>query len=274
MKYCSLCQTQYSDETMQFCLQDGTLLTSAAKQSTIDTIAFNNPLTIEKIQQTEEMRVQLPFQTQQRIESPQAENKKSLRMFWTIGLPILVVFGIAGLGSVFYLNKQNTADKVFASNTIDKKVSANTSSVETVADNPKQTQPAASENGEPKEEISEFINSWKKAFESRNLTEFTAKYAEKVDYLERNETELKEIRSEMQKIFTDYKEIELTLSNLHIAIDAEDDKATAIFDKEWSYESEKDLLEGKQHIKLQFEKIANDWKIVSEKVLKTYYVEN
>lgn len=274
MKYCPQCQSQYSDEAMMFCLQDGTTLVSAVKQSTIETIAFSNPLTVEKIQQTEEMRVQLPFQNQQNISPPSVENKKSLRLFWTVGLPTLVVFGAVGLGGVFYLNKQSSNEKVFAANSIDKKVSANISSAETVAENPKQTQPAAAEKEDPKEEISEFINAWKKAYESRNLAEFTSKYAEKVDYLESGETSLKEIHSETQKTFTDYKEIEITISNLRLAMDSEADKATAVFDKEWTYETEKDLKEGKAHVKLQFEKISGEWKIVSEKTLKTYYTEN
>lgn len=290
MKYCPLCESQYSDETLRFCLQDGTTLTSNVRQSSIDTVAFSNPLTIEKFQQTEEMRVNFPNQTQNRVEpvfvaptiQTQTKHNKSLRMFWTVGLPVLVVFGAFGLGSWFYLNKQNQAlkrnseEKVVVQNPVEKNLLANTSiaPAETAAENPKQPEATNSENNEAKKEVTDFINSWKKAFESRNLADFTAKYAEKVDYYEKSQTDLKEIRNEIQKTFTDYKEIEITLNNIRIAVDNEDDKATAVFDKEWSFETDKDLSEGKAHIKLQFQKNGAEWKIVSEQNLKTYYTEN
>ena len=54
MKYCPACSSQYSDDTLSFCLQDGTPLEGGAKQSTIDTVAFTNPATVEKLYKTDD----------------------------------------------------------------------------------------------------------------------------------------------------------------------------------------------------------------------------
>ena len=290
MKYCPLCESQYTDETLRFCLQDGTPLTTDIKQSAIETVAFSNPVTLEKLQQTEEMRVQFADKTQPRIE-PSVVNPvfqldkikhKSSSRFWIAVLPILVIFGAAGFGGWFYLNQQNEAakqnfnDKVILPNSSEKTLPvANTSivSAETISENT--TQPASKpDNSGVKKELSDFITSWKTAFESRNIAEYTAKYAEKVDYLGKTGADIKEIRGEAEKTFKNYTEIEIALTNVHIAVTAEGDKATAVFDKESSYETEKELNETKVHTKLQFEKIGNEWKIISEKNVKTYFAEN
>ena len=247
MKYCPLCESQYTDETLRFCLQDGTPLTTDIKQSAIETVAFSNPVTLEKLQQTEEMRVQFADKTQPRIE-PSVVNPvfqldkikhKSSSRFWIAVLPILVIFGAAGFGGWFYLNQQNEAakqnfnDKVILPNSSEKTLPvANTSivSAETISENT--TQPASKpDNSGVKKELSDFITSWKTAFESRNIAEYTAKYAEKVDYLGKTGADLKEIRGEAEKTFKNYTEIEIALTNVHIAVTAEGDKATAVFDK-------------------------------------------
>ncbi|MGH9819119.1 MAG: hypothetical protein ACRD43_03025, partial [Pyrinomonadaceae bacterium] len=49
MKSCPKCASQYSDQTLSFCLQDGTPLVGGGKQSSVDTIAFGQPVTAEKI---------------------------------------------------------------------------------------------------------------------------------------------------------------------------------------------------------------------------------
>ena len=85
---------------------------------------------------------------------------------------------------------------------------------------------------------------------------------------------LAQIRAEAQKVFETYSDIEVTLTNLLVAVDADGTQATAVFDKEWSYETPKDLLESKARAKLRFQKSGAGWKIVSEKYQKIYYMEN
>lgn len=275
MKYCPQCQSQYTDETLRFCLQDGAILTGDVRQSSIETVAFSQPVTLEKFAQTERMQVNFPDRTEQPRIQAQTIKPKSQKKLWLAALPVLLVLGAAGAGGWFYLNSQNVAavrkydDNPPAANLANPIVAT-----ETTANKSHQTQPTGSDKSEVKNEITAFVNLWKESFESRNLAEYTAKYAEKVDYFDKTGINPAEIHRQTQKIFSDYSEIEITLSNLRVAVDGDEDNATAVFDKEWSYETDKELTTGKAHTKLSFEKTGNEWKIVSEKILKTYYTED
>lgn len=287
MKHCPLCESQYTDETLSFCLQDGTVLTENAKQSSIDTIAFSHPITSDKIMQTEEMRVKIPDETQSSNKTPNkfkpyfvnpvrpVEKKKSTNLFLLLSLPILVIVSGIGIGIWFYFDNQNQNVKQ-TSNNVEKNlpVNASVASTETVLEKTTPSPQINSNDGDIKKEVTDIITTWQEAFKSKNITEYTNKYAETVDYYEKTNLSVKEVHSETQKVFNTYTEIELELSNILVAVDIENNRATAIFDKEWTYETGKDLSEGKTHTKLQFEKKNNEWKIISEKNLKTYYLEN
>jgi ketosteroid isomerase-like protein len=275
MKYCPQCQSQFTDETLRFCLQDGAVLTGGVQQSSIDTVAFTNQATFDKFAHTEQMRVNFP----DRIEHPRIQAQpvklKSQKKLWLAALPVLIVLGAAGAGGWFYFNSQNMAAVTKSDhNPPVANLADPTVATEVTSTKSHQNQPTGSDKREVKNEITEFVNLWKESFESRNLAEYTAKYAEKVDYLDKTGTNPAEIHRQTQKIFSDYSEIEITLSNLRVAVDGDDDRATAVFDKEWSYETDQELTTGKNHTKLSLEKTGNEWKIVSEKTLKTYYTEN
>src|SRR5215475_248155 len=55
MKRCPKCNSQYSDATLSFCLQDGTPLIEV-KQSSVDTLSFRQPVTAEKLFNTQELQ--------------------------------------------------------------------------------------------------------------------------------------------------------------------------------------------------------------------------
>ncbi len=291
MKHCPLCESQYADETLRFCLQDGTPLADAAKQSAVDTIAFNNPVTSGKILQTEEMRVQFTDHTQNwnnppvgktAVQMPEKKSKSPVAVLMTAAA-VLLILGVIGIPSGFYLNKQNeTPDKAgLPPNGVEKKNATDTAGLpsesleEKPVQSPGNSAPQSNADSETaKKEITDIVSAWKGLAESRNLAEYMSKYAETVEYYDKPGASLKEIRGEMQKLFSTYNDIDLTLTNMHVAVEADGLKATAIFDKEWAYENNKDLIEGKAHTELQFQKNGNEWKIVSEKHLKVYYTEN
>lgn len=294
MKQCPLCESQYTDETLRFCLQDGMSLVEGVKQSAVATVAFSNPVTAEKIMQTEELRVRFRDQTRENWSEPpiaktvvQTATVKSgsSRAVWITVVPVVLILSAAGALGWFYFGNQNTVpDKAILSapNNTERKSAANTTvlSSESLEEKPAQalsnsSSPGSNADSEQiKKEVADFINSWKELAEARNLAEYTSKYAETVEYYDKPEANIKEIRAEIQKLFSTYSDIDLALSNMRIAVEADGLKATAVFDKEWSYEKDKDLIEGKAHTKLQFQKNGPEWKIVSEKHLKVYYTEN
>ncbi len=298
MKYCPACHNQYTDATLRFCLQDGTALHAGEpRQSTIDTVSFNNSLTADNILRTEEMNLFAPPLNPEKTQSlpvqpprsyAEPERSKSSAKLWLAVFPVLFVIAGAGFGGWFYLKNQNKPAAVQTTNPADAATPAiaaqtppaNNSTSNPVLDELSQppnsnSQPSSSSGSEDvKKEIADAVELWKKAAEARKLPDYLSKYAEKVDYFDKTGVGLAEIRTEAQKMFNDYSEIEINVTNLRVAVDAGGNQATAVFDKEWSYETATDLLEGKAHTKLQFQKNGKEWKITGEKYQKVYYMEN
>ncbi len=299
MKYCPACRSQYSDVTLRFCLQDGaTLDDGEAKQSTIETVAFSNPVTAENILKTEELNLYAPKKELGKTrawspEPPKSARRQESKKNESSAKNRLAVFGVllalasVGFGGWFYLQNQNNpsvrAANPAAASTPEippKNPPANNSASKIVLDdlsaqtNSNSEPSSVSGSEDAKKEITETVELWRKATEARKLTDYLSRYAEKVDYFDKTGASASEIRAEAQKMFDAYSEIEITVTNLRVAVDADSKQATAVFDKEWSYETATDLLDGKAHTKLRFQKSGKEWKIVSEKYQKIYYMEN
>lgn len=297
MKYCPNCRNQYVDDTLRFCLQDGTVLHDAVetKQSTIDTVAFSDPLTASSILKTEDLNLYAPKSdaVKTRAWKPDAPKSalrqtskpaksSSLAKTFLVSFGALFALAAAGLGGWFYFNNQNKPVQIVksADAATPENLPANNSSSKVILDdlsaptNSNSELPPNSGSEDAKKEVAAAIELWKKATESRKLPDYLSRYAEKVDYFDKSGAGAPEIRTEAQKMFDAYSEIEITLTNVRVAVDAGGTQATAVFDKEWSYETPNDLLEGKAHTKLRFQKNGADWKITSEKYQKIYYMEN
>jgi len=299
MKHCPVCRSQYTDLTLRFCLQDGATLEDDAetRQSTIDTVAFSQPLTAQNILKTEELNLYAPKKEsnktrawrpeppksalREEAKKPKSTSSSKIRL---LVLPALLVLAGGVAGGWFYLQNQNNqtaAQTVKPANLSTPEAArsdqpaANTASKAVLDDLSAETD-SPNETGadDSKKEVAQTIELWKKAAEARNLPDYLSRYAEKVDYFDKTGASLADVRAEAQKTFGAYSEIEITLTNLRVAVDEGGTQATAVFDKEWSYETDKDLTDGKAHVKLRFQKIGADWKIVSEKYQKIYYMEN
>lgn len=301
MKHCPACRIQYADDTLRFCLQDGAVLNDGdeTKQSAIDTIAFSDPLTASSILKTADLNLHAPKADAPKTRAWKPESPKSaLRQtpdaaksgFFAKTLlasaGVLLVLAAAGFGGWFYFGNQNKTvnasqpANAAAPATAQKNSTADNTTSKAIIDdlsaptNSNSELPSNSGSEDAKKEIAAAIELWKQAVESRKLPDYLSRYAEKVDYFDKSGAGAGEIRAEAQKMFDAYSEIEITLSNVRVAVDAGGTQATAVFDKEWSYETPTDLLEGKAHTKLRFQKSGADWKITSEKYQKIYYMEN
>src|SRR5215211_8956697 len=119
MKYCPACRSQYSDDTLRFCLQDGaTLDDTEVKQSGIDTVAFSDPVTADKILKTEELNLHSPKKDSGKTRAWSPEPPKSARRheqkksassakIWLMAFPALLAVVAAGLGGWIYFKNQN-----------------------------------------------------------------------------------------------------------------------------------------------------------------------
>lgn len=305
MKYCPACRSQYTDATLRFCLQDGAVLQDGdAKQSTIDTVSFSDPVTADNILRTEELNLYSPPNNQSKTQkwSPEppksalrreseTKKSKSSAKIWLAIFPLVLAIAGIGFGGWFYLKNQtnpplqatNPADSATpetAAQTPPANTSDSTSKV--VLANINQPANSNSESSSisgseaAKKEIADAVELWRQSLEARKVPDYLSRYAEKADYFDKSDAGITEIRAAAQKMFDTYSDIDINLSNVRVAVDPEGTRATAVFDKEWSYHAAKDydLLEGKARTKLRFQRNGKDWKIISEKYQKIYYMEN
>lgn len=292
MKHCPVCRSQYSDATLRFCLQDGAILHDGeTKQSTIDTISFSDPVTADNILRTEEMNLFAPpitaNKTQKWSPAPPksalrrdaaTEKSKSSAKIWLAVVPLLLAMAGVGVGGWLYLKNQtdSTVKSAKPAETSTPEIAAQAPPANTSDSTSKIILDDLSNTGseDAKKEIADAVEGWRQAIEARKVPDYLSKYAEKADYFDKTGATAAEIRTEAQKMFETYSDIDINLSNVRVAVDAEATQATAVFDKEWSYQTDKDLLEGKARTKLHFQKNGKEWKIVSEKYQKIYYTEN
>jgi ketosteroid isomerase-like protein len=298
MKYCPACRSQYSDDTLRFCLQDGAALqTSEVKQSTIDTISFSDPVTADNILKTAEMKLYSLPDNQDKTPSNQDKTRKwspaapksalrqepkkpkSSAKIWLTVFPSLLAIVAVGLGGWIYLKNQNKESVRFADAATPEIAQTtppanNSKAVLNEASQPSNSNSELSGSETAKREIADAVELWRQAMEARKVPDYLSRYAEKVDYFDKTCASTTEIRTEAQKMFDTYDDIDINLTNVRVAVDADGKQGTAVFEKEWSYHTAKDLLEGKARAKLRFQKNGSEWKIFSEKYQKIYYTQN
>lgn len=291
MKQCPSCQSQYSDVTLSFCLQDGTPLVTHVGQSTIDTVAFGNRITFDNTLPMTGLRAPSPDDSL--WDSPRnstAEGPKKSRSSLMVMAAVLPLFfiGIAGGGALWLysssraqLAEKETVHPGVSDESRTEKISdknAHPTVSETLkSQNSEMSPTTASIKGDTeatRQEITEFVTRWRETFEERKTLEYAAMYAAKVDYLGKSGVTPAEVKSEVKKSFDAFSEIEIEITNLLVAVDATGVSGSAVFDKEWSYEASSKLTDGKTHTKLHLLKADGEWKIISEKHLKVYFIEN
>lgn len=300
MKQCPTCRTTYTDDTLKFCLQDGTLLVGAAASETeLPTVAFTDSETLVSPRRVEPLNVpvvSMPTrdweqsrQTQTETFAPEQKKSNTFSIVALTALVMLVLFGGA-IGTWLYLKKgkteivqnnnnkpavnQNTAPK----NTVNTNVSPSPSptATPTATPTPTVTPTATPTNINPEQvsrEVSEKINAWKSAAEANNLNAYMNNYADTVDFYNSKNANLEAVRKNKQKAFDKYGSMEVNLSNMRVTPDASGNGATAVFDKEWRFEGEESYSAGKVQTQLKLRKFDGRWLITGEKDLKVYYTE-
>ncbi|MGI8787159.1 MAG: L,D-transpeptidase Cds6 family protein [Pyrinomonadaceae bacterium] len=294
MKYCPNCQTEYADDTLQFCLQDGTPLVASANQSS----DFEREAeTLVSPKQVEPIRFEPPssYQTNQTgwqssqpvIVEQQREPKKS-NTAMIVALTILgtiLLLGIGGTGAWLYMrNSQreiavniNAAPQNRPTNSNAANANQNTNAnLATPTPGASPTPEATLPPKEAKavaEDIKNVIDDWKDASENFDMDEHLSHYAPTVDYYKGGRVSVDKVRADKQRAYDQYDSIDINIDNLKVTPDGSGKKATAIFDKKWKFKGDEKYSSGKVQQQLQLERVNGQWLITGEKDLKVYYVE-
>ncbi len=294
MKYCPNCQTNYTDDELQFCLQDGTPLAEIPDQ-TAPTVVFDTESeTVVSPKQVEPIHFDLPssYQSNQADWQPsqpvivQRETKKTntAAIVLLTALGTILLLGIGGIGAWLYL-KNNKTEVAVNTNTTPANRPVNTNSANNQNSNanlatPSPTAtPTAQPTMNPKqvkqisEDVKNVVDDWKSASENLDIETHLSQYADTVDYYKGGRVSIAKVRADKEKAYAAYDSININITNMKITPDAAGEKATALFDKEWTFEGENKYSSGKVQQLLTLDKINGKWLITGEKDLKVYYKE-
>ena len=295
MKQCPTCQSQYTDDTLQFCLQDGSPLSFVAGS----TAAYGEQETVVAGRPSERISTPPltnptdwnPDQFQSNAATRPAEKKSSatVAVFLT-AFVMLLLFSFVGIGAWLYFRGATPDDDgnlFIAKKSPNPEIMANRTT--TAPANTSKTLPmttpltsssdtSANSNSAPvdkeqiKKDVSQKINSWNAAAEARNLNDYMSNYAGTVDYYNKKGARVSVVRADKQRAFSAYDSIKFTLSNMNITPDPSGETATAVFDKEWVFQGAK-YSAGKVQSQLKLKKIGGQWLITGERDLNVYYTE-
>ena len=299
MKYCPSCQTNYADDTLKFCLEDGTQLAEFPNQSE-PTVFLTESETLVSPKRVEPLGQMPPQNWEQsqvtRVSSPLSEPKKSNTAIAVLltALGMFLLFGIAGTGAWLYfkdgktdvvqnknVSSPNSNGQIFDTNINSKITPSPTATPKTPAPNsspsataiPTPAPPSDYNPEQTKSEVSSKIYSWKSSAESRNLNAYMSNYADTIDYYNKRGASSGFVRNDKQRAFSAFDNIKINLSNMRVNPDVGGENATAVFDKEWVFEGAGKYNAGKVQTQLRLRKIGGDWRITGERDLKVYYVD-
>lgn len=295
MKRCPNCQTTYADDSLQFCLQDGTPLVGFQNQSTSDYETEPETLVIPK--KVEQIRFDPPssYQTNQSNWQPsqslpierEAKKPNTAKVMILSVLGTILLLGLGGLGTWLYFNNRKTQVAVNV-NTARTNRPANTNAANnqnananaSVAASSPGTTPTAQPTLAPEEtkkivgDVKNVVDDWKNASENLDIDSHLGYYAPTVDYYRGGTVGINTVRADKERAYSIYDSIDINIKNLKITPDATGEKATALFDKEWRFEGDEKFSAGEVQQQLTLSKIKGKWLITGEKDLKVYFTQN
>lgn len=246
MKTCPSCGTSYTDNTLIFCLQDGTPLD---RMDEVPTVVNTSP----------------------RITSPPIKSSNARTAAIAIAATAFLMLAAFGLVAWLYLRSNRNRDDVArnsvnSTNTVRTPEAVNTR-VNATATPTKSPTPQPIDEGRIRDEVTDTLDDWRVAAESLDLDAVMSHYAERVDYYNSAGASASTVREDKARAFERYDSMEVKLSNISVQPSETGETAEATVDKEWDFTGDGRSC-GKVRQKLGFRHTAGRWLIVSEKDLK------
>ena len=301
MKRCPQCQNRYSDDTLRFCLQDGTPLVSDTATGEPPTVMLSEEPTVVRPSPPERINFEIPstvsYQTAGATRDnftdaavPPAKKSNTTMIVLLTALLTLIVAAVGGVGAwIFFKNKRETVQITNKNSADNQNVKANKAeNVNKADETPTPTATPASVNQNAtaatptplskkeadriSEDVSDLIDEWRSASEDGDLDGHLSFYAPTVDYYNRKNASAAFVRGDKQKAYAAYENIDIGIGNIRVTPNQTGDEATAVFDKKWEFSGEEKYSSGKVQSELKLKKIGGAWKITGERDVKVYYV--
>ena len=281
MKTCPTCNTQYTDDTLMYCLQDGTTLVASPGAA---------PSTVwggdDEFETAVRAKYLYPGPGERKEDAgprdaPPFRSKTPL-LVAAIAIATLLIFSILGLGAWLYFQgsdaARNTSNERADRNSTSQSNASSTRtptpqpSLSTTPANASPTPPPVPnvvDKEEASREVSKQIRDWEDLSESGDLDAYMSKYAGTVDYYRKRGASADFVRRDKQRAFGMYDSMSVDISNLDVSVDDSGERAVATFDKEWEFEGERRST-GKVRQQLELRKINGKWLITGERDLRVY----
>lgn len=285
MMICPSCNARYDDDTLKFCLQDGTPLVPGPVTEA-PTVAFGDIETVVSPRRGGGQASggwdpgrSAPFMPPP---APARKSNTALTVILT-ALGMLIIFGIVGAGAWIYFNgrkdekpQNNSLTSLGTSDNGTPNSKPNTRiSPPPPANGWSNTSPTPAEpvNAEEvKKEVAKAIYTWKSTAESHDLDSYMGNYADTVDYYRKKGASRAFVRSDKQKAFDQFDSIQVEITNVTVTPGPTGQEASAVYDKEWEFEGNR-RSKGKVRQEMRFRKVNGEWLITAERDLKVYYTE-
>lgn len=294
MKHCPSCKINYADDTLSYCLEDGTPLVAVA-QTQAPTVVFNDEeaQTVVRTPPSGRMNVNLQdtqasrerqrqsqvTQLKPQFQPPPQPPKKSNTATAVVltAFVMLLLFGVA-LGAWFIVSKRGVpvGNKDFSTpaktpankNTTNANSSPTPSPTATAEASKTPTPTPETDAAGIKYEVSSRMNEWKSSIESGSLDSVMSNYADRMEYYYgAGSVSSAYVRNNKKRAFELYYSFKVSMTGMQITPDASGEKATVVFNKSWVFIGSGDDSKGSVRAQFQLTKIGDDWYITGERDL-------
>lgn len=299
MKLCPQCKSKYTDDSLAFCLQDGTpLVDEAAEDAGEPTVAFSEVETVESKKGDGRIGIDIP-----RSEDPEAVPSSPAKVtakepatrsgllrttLFAAAILLTLFLIVAVIVAIVYLNSgpqpaANSAQVSFEANNgnASPDTTPNPTPEETLS--PDQT-PTASpideasptpeddiDLGDTKDFVRRHLLVWKRLTEAQRLDELMSFYSDPMDrYYNRTDVSKAFVRRDKAAAFERLDSISITISNLDVTPVDGGEKAIAEFDKGWRFERNGRVTTGRARSRFDLKRYGDSWLITGERDLKVY----
>lgn len=281
MKLCPSCRSTYTDDTLTYCLQDGTpLVDAAANPSGDQTLEFNDRDTGGADRR---MRIGIGEsddgpETKVRASRPTIASKrprKGRRLVYFILGTALVAFFLTLISLAIYLFVYDGAKNLLPRNSSVSGLSDDRPGENGDKTAPGDQTPSPGTTPDPariREEVRSKLNLWKRLTEKKDLDGLMACYAGTLKrYFNRYSVKRSAVRADKESAFKKLDALNISLTDLQITPGSNGKTATAIFDKQWRFTGPDKVSTGKVRSEVDFELSGDTWLITGERDLKVYY---
>jgi hypothetical protein len=270
MKICPECRSVYTDETLNFCLTDGTVL--VAEEALPEYLSSEETLhTAKTLRDSQFISRAAPRQTSSDSSAPTlplipvntgdfaARKTAPLRspLFFILGAILI----IGAIGGVWWIFKSEDAPGV--------------QSGSKTSETRKPLVPLTpDQENRVKKEVSEMLERWRSSIVKRDIETHMKSYAATLEnYYKESGIDRNHVRADRQRAFDRYESLDLQVDKLTITPESED-AAIVVFDKSWTFKNPQKTSTGSVQQEMRLIKENGSWIIVGEKDEKVYFLNN